>query len=159
MRTLLVISLSLAILLFGSPAMAQTSGMQGDLAVGLGYNQGTNNEADESFCLSVKERLLKWEYGLDLCMSEDKGGVGDNNFAFVWGGWIDDFHRQDFQDYGIFAGVGAGVFVMQDELVDWPAGPFVIIGWDLSPQAGLEGKLGYFGENLWGTANIYWYFR
>jgi len=154
-----MVFVSLAAILFAGPAMAQTSGTAGDFAVGLGINRATNNEADESFSFSVKERLPKWEYGLDLCMSEDRGGVGDNNFAFVWGGWIDDFHRQELQDYGIFAGVGAGAFILQDDLVDWPTGPFVIIGWDLSSQAGLEGKLGYFGENLWGTANIYWYFR
>lgn len=146
-------------LIIRSPAFAESSSLLGTFSVGVGVNQGTDNEADETFCLSFKERLPKWEYGLDICMAEDRGGVGDNNFAFVWVSWIDDFQRPEWQDYGFYGGGGAGALLLSDELVEWSAGPFVLMGWDLSPQAGLEGKVGYFGDSFWGTANLYWYFR
>ena len=140
------------------PAHAGALDWLDGIAIGAGYNQGTDNDANESFTLSLKARERHWEYGIDACMSDDRGGVGDNNFGFVWGAWIEDFKRPDFQDYGIYVGAGAGAFVLEDELVEWSAGPFVILGWDFSSQAGLEGKLGYFGENYWGTALFYWYF-
>ena len=129
------------------------------IALGAGVNQATDNDADELYTFSIKHRETRWEYGLDLCMSEASGGGGDDNFAFVWGSWLEEFDRPDWQDYGIYVGAGAGVFVLEDDLIDWPAGPFVVLGWDFSNQAGLEGKVGYFGENYWGTALFYWYFE
>jgi hypothetical protein len=141
------------------PAYAATLDFMSGLAVGVGINQATENQADESFALSFKSRETRWEYGLDLCMAEDFGGVGDNNFGFIWGAWLEEFQRPEWQDYGIYVGAGAGVLLLQDDLVDWPAGPFAVVGWDFSSQAGLEGKVGYFGENYWGTAMLYWYFK
>jgi len=156
---LALISGTALLLLLNEPTLAKTGNILGTFSVGAGINQGTDNQADESFCLSFKERLHKWEYGLDLCMSEDRGGVGDNNFAFLWLSWIDDFHRPNWQDYGFYAGAGAGLLILSDDLVQRPFGPFILLGWDLSSQAGLEGKVGWFGENFWGTANLYWYFK
>lgn len=127
-----------------------------NISFGAGVNQGTSNQAEESFSISVKDRVSRWEYGLDICASKDRGGVGDNKFAFLWAAWREDFHRPTWQDYGIYAGAGAGAFILQQDLIDWPAGPFILIGWDFSSQAHLEGKVGYFGENYWGTALFYW---
>ncbi|HDS30800.1 MAG TPA: hypothetical protein ENN67_07125 [Firmicutes bacterium] len=129
------------------------------LAIGAGINQGTKNEADESFALGLKARQGRWQYGVDFCMSEDRGGIGKDNFVFVWGGWLQEFDRPDWQDYGIYVGGGVGFFLLESNLIDWPAGPFAIVGWDFSSQAGLEGKVGYFGKNYWGTAMLYWYFN
>jgi len=158
MRPLLFIfSISVAFLLL--PTSANAANVLHGLAVGAGVNQATKNDANETFCLSLKSRSARWEYGIDACTSEYRGGVGRNNFGFIWGAWVDDFQRPDWQDYGIYGGAGAGFFVLQQDFVDWSAGPFLLLGWDLSSQAGLEGKVGYFGENYWGTANFYWYFK
>ena len=129
------------------------------LAVGAGYNQATGNDTVELFVLSLKTRERHWEYGADLCKSHAIGSMKENHFAFVWGSWLEDFKRPDWQDYGIYVGAGAGAFLLEDDLVEWPAGPFVVLGWDFSSQAGLEGKIGWFGENYWGTALFYWYFE
>ncbi len=128
------------------------------MAIGAGYNQGSENDANESFVLSFKTRETRWEYGIDFCRSEGTGGVGEDNFMFVWGAWIEEFDRPEWQDYGVFVGAGAGIFLLDDSLIDWPAGPFLVLGWDFSDHAGLEGKVGYFGENNWGTGTLYWYF-
>jgi hypothetical protein len=146
-------------LLYPSAARAGELDFLSGIAVGAGINQATENAADESFALGLKAREGRWEYGVDFCMSEAAGGVGDDNFMFVWGAWINDFSRPDWQDYGIYAGAGAGAFFLESDLIDWPAGPFAVVGWDFSPQAGLEGKVGYFGENIWGTGMLYWYFQ
>jgi len=145
--------------MFPSIASAGVLDFLDGVAIGAGINQATVNDADELYTLSFKHRETRWEYGLDLCMSEARGGVGDDNFAFVWGSWLEEFDRPDWQDYGIYVGAGAGAFVLEDDLIDWPAGPFAVLGWDFSNQAGLEGKVGYFGENYWGTALFYWYFE
>jgi len=146
-------------LLFAIPAQAGVLDFMSGTSVGVGINRGTANEADESFTLSFKIREPRWEYGLDLSMSEDYGGIGDNNFGYIWGAWIEEFQRPEWQDYGVYVGAGAGIFILEDDLVEWPAGPFVVMGWDFSSQSGLEGKIGYYGENYWGTALIYWNFE
>jgi len=155
----LVPSLVILFFILATPAGAFDFSMPDNFAIGAGINQGTENEADELIAIGFKLREHRWEYGIDFCMSEDRGGEGDNNFGFLWAAWIEEFQRPDFQDYGIFAGAGVGAFVLEDDLTDWPAGPFVVIGWDFSSQSGIEGKCGYFGENYWGTAMFYWYFK
>jgi len=157
--TILCGFLFVATLIASTPAWAGELDFLDGIAIGAGMNQGTDNDADETWALSAKMREGHWEYGVDICRSEGFGGVAVDRFGFVWASWIEDFQRPEWQDYGIYVGGGAGVFVLQDELVDWPAGPFATIGWDFSPQAGLEGKVGYFGENYWGTALLYWYFE
>jgi len=160
LSTILTLNLGLIVSLL-APSASYAGGLDfpPGMAIGAGVNQATGNEADESLAVSFKSREDRLEYGIDFCMSEGRGGVGDNNFVFVWGAWLEDFQRPEWQDYGVFAGAGAGFFLFEDDLVEWPAGPFVVLGWDFSPQAGLEGKVGYFGENYWGTALLYWYFE
>ena len=141
-----------------APCQAGTLDFLDGIALGAGWNQGANNDANEKYMYSIKSRDKRWEYGLDFCRSEIRGGNGKDNFAFIWVDRLEELGRPKWQDYGIFVGYGAGFFMKESNLFDWPAGPFVIIGWDYSHQAGLEGKVGYFGENYWGTAVFYWYF-
>ena len=149
----------LVILMLPLPAYANDLDFLEDFALGIGVNQGTSNDANELLAVGIKSRGLRWQYGVDFCMSEDRGGVGDNNFAFLWASWTEEFQRPEWQDYGMYVGAGAGVLLLSDDLTEWPVGPFVMLGWDLSTQAGLEGKAGYFGEEYWGTAMFYWYFE
>ena len=159
MRTIFLSVLALIIFLFPMPSKAGGFDFMDGLSLGAGINQGTSNDADERLAISLKLREKNWEYGLDFCQSEDVGGIGKNDFGFVWGSWLADFQRPPHQDYGIYAGAGAGAFILQQDLIDWPAGPFLVLGWDFSTDAGLEGKVGYFGENMWGTAIFYWNFE
>ena len=145
--------------LFSLAVPAANAGVLDGWAIGVGINQVTENDADESLGGSIKWRDDSWEVGLDYLNSEDVGGIGENNYAFAWAAMLMDFKRPDTQDFGIFGGGGAGFLVADDEAIDWPAGPIVILGWDFSSQAGLEGKVGYFGENIFGTAMFYWYFE
>lgn len=156
---LLILVTLVAALVLCRPATAGALDFLEDYAVGAGWNQGTENDALEFFVLSFKYRGNRWEYGLDACNVEKRGEEGGSNFGFAWAAWIEEFDRPDWQDYGIFVGAGAGVFFLEEDLIDWPGGPFLVLGWDFSPQAGLEGKVGYFGENYWGTALFYWYFE
>ena len=144
--------------LLPGPASAGTIDFLDGIAIGAGYHQAAANRADEYYTASIKIRGKVWEYGIDACNSEGSGGVSTDNFLFLWTGWIEEFDRPKWQDYGIYVGAGAGFFLLDDNLIDWPGGPFVIIGWDFSHQAGLEGKCGYFGDHYWGTAMFYWYF-
>lgn len=157
MRTIPIIVLGISILMTTSPAWAASQKKARGFSLGAGYNQASKNEAKESIGFSLKDRLTKYEYGLDLCMSKARGGVGRNDFGFLWGAWYDDFARPKTQEYGIYVGAGAGIYFLQQNFVKWPAGPFAILGWDLTRNAGLEGKVGYYGDhNFWGTANFYW---
>lgn len=159
MKRIILTAIFLVLMLFPLEARAGVLDFMDGIALGAGINQGTSNQADESFTLSIKLREEPWQYGFDICKSEDIGGIGVNKFGFVWGSWQTDFDRREIQDYGIYAGGGAGILLLEDDLVDWPAGPFVLLGWDFSNTAGLEGKVGYFGSNFWGTALFYWYFE
>jgi len=142
-----------------SPAMAELDYHHDGFAVGAGINQAMENQADESWAAGIKYRTPHWEYGLDACMSEDFGGVGDNNFGFVWVAYIEEWERPAFSTYGLYTGIGAGMFFLEDEFVDWPAGPIVVMGWDWGDEITVEGKVGYFGENYFGTTMLYWNFQ
>ncbi len=158
-RLSILLGISLILILLPSPVLANDMDFMDGFALGAGFSQGTENAADESFAFSIKTQGHRWQYGVDFCMSEDRGGIGDNNFAFLWAAWTEEFQRPEWQDYGIYAGAGAGFLLLSDDLTEWPVGPFVMLGWDLSSQAGLEGKVGWFGEEMWGTAMFYWYFE
>ncbi|HEX9746040.1 MAG TPA: hypothetical protein VGB30_11505 [bacterium] len=159
MRKYPIIIFGLAIfLLTAVPASAEVFDFMDGISLGAGFNQGSDNDANESAAFSIKIRQPDYQYGVDFLMSEDRGGIGDNNFGFVWGTWYTEFKRAPNQDYGFYAGAGAGAFFLEDDFIDWPAGPFAMLGWDFSTQAGIEGKVGYFGENMWGTAIFYWNF-
>jgi len=133
-------------------------------ALGVGINRATSNDLEEEFAVSLKWRDVAWEAGLDYLSTEprpeeSRAGEGPTEFMFAWGAWLIDFDRPEWQDYGIFAGAGAGVVIDDGDIIDSPLGPFIMLGWDFSTQAGLEGKVGYFGENIFGTAMFYWYFE
>jgi hypothetical protein len=141
------------------PALAENSGFEG-LALGVGANRAAENMANENTAFGIKWRERHFEYGLDFIQAGAVGyGYGNSNCAFLWASWLEEFDRPGWQDYGIYVGAGAGTILGEDEFVDWQAGPFIILGWDFTARAGLEGKLGYFGENIFGTAMIYWYFQ
>jgi hypothetical protein len=154
-------SIIIGCLLFPSQARADDDeGIFEGLAIGAGINRATENNATEEFAFGIKYMASKWEYGFDFIQSGPPGlGPGSANSGFVWAAWLNDFKRTDWQDYGVYVGAGAGILLFQDNFIDWPAGPFAVIGWDFTERAGMEGKLGYFGENYFGTAMLYWYFE
>lgn len=158
LKRIIPLTITLLALLAFIPAPSHAGVFDG-WCLGVGINQATENDADESFAVSLKWRDKSWQAGVDYLTSEDVGGVGENNFMFAWGAMLYDFKRPEWMEYGIFVGAGAGMMVSDDDLIDWPFGPFAVLGWDFSSQAGLEGKVGYFGDNMFGTAMFYWYFE
>jgi len=145
-------------LMFPGVVAAELEYHHNGLAIGVGLNQATQNEANEDFAASVKYRRFHWEIGVDACMSEDFGGVGDNNYGVIWLAYIEEFNRPAGSTYGLYAGLGAAGFVLEDDFVDTPYGPIAVAGWDWGNETGVEGKVGLFGDNTWASLIAYWYF-
>jgi hypothetical protein len=154
----LLIAILLAGLLVPAVASAELEYHHNGLAIGVGFNQATQNEADESFAASIKYRRYHWEAGFDACMSEDFGGVGDNNFGVAWLAYIEEFNRPADSTYGLYAGLGAGMFILEDEFIDQSVGPLAVAGWDWGDETGSELKAGWFGDSFWASLIVYWYF-
>lgn len=147
-------------LMIAPQAFADDDGGFDGIALGAGINRATENNATEEYAFGIKYMGTRWEYGFDFIQTGARGGVyGNANSGFLWAAWLEKFKRSAWQDYGVYVGAGAGMLLFEDDFVDWTAGPFVVIGWDFTERAGMEGKLGYFGENLFGTAMLYWYFE
>jgi hypothetical protein len=153
-----IVSAAALILAAAYPAYAELDYHHNGFSIGAGINQATENQADETWAVGLKYRQPHWQYGVDVCMSEDFGGVGDNKFGFIWATYIEEWERPAASEYGLYSGIGAGAFFLEDEFVDWPAGPIVVMGWDWGRELGMEAKVGYFGENFYGTTLLYWYF-
>ena len=157
-RSILITLFSIsAFLILPGAAMAEFQYHHDGLAIGFGINQASENNADESLALGIKYRYHTLAGGLDYCMSEGPGGVDSTSFMFAWIAWMEEFSRPEESTYGLYGGLGLGYMMLEDEeLMDSPFGPFVITGWDLGEEITVEGKVGLFGENKWGTAMLYW---
>ena len=146
-------------ILFPSAANAETVYYHNGFALGVGYNLASENNTLEDMAFSLKYRHNHWQYGIDHCLSEAVGGVGDTQYQFLWVSYIEEFKRPEWQEYGIYAGIGAGGMVGMDYgFLQRRYGPFALVGWDITSYAGIEGKVGWFGRNNWATGMVYWYF-
>jgi len=154
---LIIVVISTVFLLLPTAAMAKFTYHHNGFAIGAGVNQASENNADESLAFGLKYRHNTLAGGLDFCMSEGPGGEGSTMFPFVWVAWMEEFSRPEESTYGLYGGLGVGYMLLEEEeLMDSPVGPFVILGWDLGEEISVEGKVGMFGENKFGTAMVYW---
>ncbi len=148
----------LASLVFPNAAMADAIYYHNGYALGVGANIASENDAREEFAISFKYRSYHWQYGIDHCTSAGAGDIGTTEYQFLWVSYIEEFKRPADSDYGIYAGLGGGGFLgLEDDFLENPFGPFLLVGWDMSDWIGLEGKVGTFGRNYWASALIYWY--
>ena len=151
-----IITVTLMLTLPGA-SMAEFEYHHNGMALGVGINQATDNDADESFAFGVKFRSDTFAGGLDYCKSEGPGGEGSTSFMFPWVAWMEEFSRPPESTYDLYGGLGVGYMILEDEeFIDSPFGPFVITGWDMGEELTLEGKVGVFGGSFWGTAMVYW---